>query len=101
MTMMPAAPAGTPNLLVATLPETGHDGVFASSSVSVKAGPGPDRTRHRMTGPVQPATGPTLDQRQVRTEDSGPGPTLGPGHDHPVATAPRIRLCLPRILQSP
>ena len=37
----------------------------------------PDRSGHRMTNPVRSATGPTLGQRQVRTEDSGPDPTLG------------------------
>jgi Protein of unknown function (DUF2637) len=37
----------------------------------------PDRTGHRMTTAVRSATGPPPGQRQVRTEDSGPGPTLG------------------------
>src|SRR5262249_1946574 len=37
----------------------------------------PDRTGHRMTTAVRSATGPTPDQRQVRTEDDRLDPTLG------------------------
>jgi Protein of unknown function (DUF2637) len=50
-----------------------------SNSTAQPAGPAaqPDRTGHQMTGPVRSTAGPTPDQPQVRTEDCGPGPTLG------------------------
>ena len=66
-----AAPS---NPTAARPPQTGQ---LDPSARPVRSSSDPDRTGRRMTGPVRSATGPTSEQRQVRTEDCGPDPIMG------------------------